>query len=326
MFTNESDNESIFPREEREDSPNPYLDFFAFLDSNSMNSENDKMSQKSENENENDNSNDFTTAITKEKTNNNLGNKRKRYEEDKEIKDLNEIKKIPNIFEEGKKNEDLNEEETIFKIFDDQRIKDEKLCESSQDEEDIFKTIEKKKTQKKFISKMSDLISQKNNQKVRFDGTVKKVKKLFFHHILKISNEILEKKGILKKFRIPSHDFTKNVTIESNKFILTIDIKSLFCSTFKNNSPIGDVLKKKIEDNKSIFKNYSFLEKEYSHIFCSPLENLLNDYLHSHEFIEDVRNVNAKCKKNPILLDRIIGEGENNLINYFKFNNRYGKK
>ncbi len=324
MSNNESDNESIFQREE---SPNPILDFYEIQETKSMNYENDEKSKNYEIENNNEYiSKDITTAITKEKTNNNLGNKRKRYEEDKEIKDLNEIKKIPNIFEEGKKNEDLNEEETIFKIFDDQRIKDEKLCESSQDEEDIFKTIEKKKTQKKFISKMSDLISQKNNQKVRFDGTVKKVKKLFFHHILKISNEILEKKGILKKFRIPSHDFTKNVTIESNKFILTIDIKSLFCSTFKNNSPIGDVLKKKIEDNKSIFKNYSFLEKEYSHIFCSPLENLLNDYLHSHEFIEDVRNVNAKCKKNPILLDRIIGEGENNLINYFKFNNRYGKK
>ena len=321
MFRNESDNESIFPRE---DSPNPNWDICEFPDSNSMNYENDEMSEKLENEN--DNSKEYTTAITKEKTNNNLGNKRKRYEEDKEIKDLNEIKKIPNVFEEGKKNEDLNEEETIIKIFDDQRKKDEELSNSFQDEEDIFKTIEKKKTQKKFISKMSDLISQKNNQKVRFDGTVKKVKKLFFHHILKISNEILEKKGILKKFRIPSHDFTKNVTIESNKFILTIDIKSLFCSTFKNKSQIGDVLKKKIEDNKSIFKNYSFLEKEYSHIFCSPLENLLNDYLHSHEFIEDVRNVNAKCKKNPILLDRIIGEGENDLINYFKFNNRYGKK
>ena len=324
MSNNESDNESIFPREEF---PNPIFDFYEIQEPKSMNYENDEKSNNSEIENNNEYiSKDITTAITKEKTNNNLGNKRKRYEEDKEIKDLNEIKKIPNIFEEGKKNEDLNEEETIFKIFDDQRIKDEKLCESSQDEEDIFKTIEKKKTQKKFISKMSDLISQKNNQKVRFDGTVKKVKKLFFHHILKISNEILEKKGILKKFRIPSHDFTKNVTIESNKFILTIDIKSLFCSTFKNNSPIGDVLKKKIEDNKSIFKNYSFLEKEYYHIFCSPLENFLNDYLHSHEFIEDVRNVNAKYKKNPILLDRIIGEGENNFINYCKFNNRYGKK
>ena len=322
MFNNESDNDSIFPRE---DSPNPILDFYEYPDS--MSYENEEMSKNSKIENNNDYiSKDKTTAITKEKTNNNLGNKRKRYEEDKEIKDLNDIKKISNVFEEGKKNEDLNEEETIIKIFDDQRKKDEELSNSFQDEEDIFKTIEKKKTQKKFISKMSDLISQKNNQKVRFDGTVKKVKKLFFHHILKISNEILEKKGILKKFRIPSHDFTKNVTIESNKFILTIDIKSLFCSTFKNNSPIGDVLKKKIEDNKSIFKNYSFLEKEYSHIFCSPLENLLNYYLHSHEFIEDVRNVNAKCKKNPILLDRIIGEGENNLINYFKFNCRYGKK
>ena len=322
MSNNESDNDSIFPRE---DSPNPIFDFCEYPDS--MSYENEEMSKNSKIENNNDYiSKDKTTAITKEKTNNNLGNKRKRYEEDKEIKDLNDIEKISNVFEEGKKNEDLNEEETIIKIFDDQRKKDEELSNSFQDEEDIFKTIEKKKTQKKFISKMSDLISQKNNQKVRFDGTVKKVKKLFFHHILKISNEILEKKGILKKFRIPSHDFTKNVTIESNKFILTIDIKSLFCSTFKNKSPIGDVLKKKIEDNKSIFKNYSFLEKEYSHIFCSPLENLLNDYLHSHEFIEDVRNVNAKCKNNPILLDRIIGEGENDLINYFKFNNRYGKK
>ena len=241
MFNNESDNDSIFPRE---DSPNPIFDFCEYPDS--MSYENEEMSKNSKIENNNDYiSKDKTTAITKEKTNNNLGNKRKRYEEDKEIKDLNEIKKIPNIFEEGKKNEDLNEEETIIKIFDDQRKKDEELSNSFQDEEDIFKKIEKKKTQKKFISKMSDLISQKNNQKVRFDGTVKKVKKLFFHYILKISNEILEKKGILKKFRIPSHDFTKNVTIESNKFILTIDIKSLFCSTFKNKSPIGDVLKKK---------------------------------------------------------------------------------
>ena len=173
---------------------------------------------------------------------------------------------------------------------------------------------------------MSDLISQKNNQKVRFDGTVKKVKKLFFHDILKISNEILEKKGILKKFRIPSHDFTKNVTIESNKFILTIDFKSLFCSTFENKCHIGDVLKRKIEDNKSIFENYSFLENEYNNFFCVPLEKLLSDYLNSPEFLEDVKTLNMKCKKNPILLDRIIGEGENNLINYFKFNNRYGKK
>ena len=195
--------------------------------------------------------------------------------------------------------------------------KNEELIISPQEQENIYKKLlKKKKPEEKFIC----------HRKVRFDITVKKVKKLFFHYILKISNEILEKKGILKKFRIPSHDFTKNITIESNKFILTIDIKSLFCSTFKKKSQIGDVLKKKIEDNKSIFKNYSFLENEYSHIFCSPLENFLNDYLHSHEFIEDVRNVNAKCKNNPILLDRIIGEGENNLINYFKFNNRYGKK
>ena len=195
--------------------------------------------------------------------------------------------------------------------------KNEELKISQKEQENIYKKLlKKKKPEEKFIC----------HQKVRFDITVKKVKKLFFHHILKISNEILEKKGILKKFRIPSHDFTKNVTIESNKLILTIDIKSLFCSTFKKKSQIGDVLKKKIEDNKSIFKNYSFFEKEYSHIFCSPLENFLNNYLHSQEFKEDVSNVNAKCKNNPILLDRIIGEGENYLINYFKFNNKYGKK
>ena len=80
-----------------------------------MNYENDEKSNNFEIENNNDYiSKDKTTAITKEKTNNNLGNKRKRYEEDKEIKDLNDIKKISNVFEEGKKNEDLNEEETIF--------------------------------------------------------------------------------------------------------------------------------------------------------------------------------------------------------------------
>ncbi len=136
----------------------------------------------------------------------------------------------------------------------------------------------------------------------------------------------MKKKGISKSFRIPSHDFIKNVTIQSNKFILTIDIKSLFCSTFEKNSPIGDVLKKKIQDNKFIFEKYSFLEKEYSHIFCTRLEFLLNDYLHSEEFIGDVKDLNSKCKKNPIKLERIIGEGDNNLINYIKFNNRYGKK
>ena len=324
MSNNESDNESIFPREEF---PNPIFDFYEIQEPKSMNYENDEKSNNSEIENNNEYiSKDITTAITKEKTNNNLGNKRKRYEDDEEIEDLNEIKKkIPNEFEEGKKNEDLIKDETYNKTFE--KKKNEELNISPQEQENIYKEPKKyTKPKEIFNCKKSDPISQKNNQKVRFDGTVKKVKKLFFHHILQISNEILKKKGIKKEFRIPSHDFTKNVTIESNKFILTIDIKSLFCSTFKNNSPIGDVLKKKNEDNKSIFKNYSFLEKEYSHIFCSPLENLLNDYLHSHEFIEDVKNVNAKCKNNPILLDRIIGEGENNLINYFKFNCRYGKK
>ena len=324
MSNNEADNER---RNQIEEFQNTFSDFLEY-DIKSMCNENDEVSKIFENENNNEyNSKDMTTANTKEKTNNNLGNKIKLYDEDEEIKDENQIKKIQNEFNEEKKNKDLIKDESFGIFFVNKHENEESIIISFQEQENIYKEPKKyKKSKKKFISKMSDLISQKNNQKVRFDGTVKKVKKLFFHHILKISNEILEKKGILKKFRIPSHDFTKNVTIESNKFILTIDIKSLFCSTFKNNSPIGDVLKKKIEDNKSIFKNYSFLEKEYYHIFCSPLENLLNDYLHSHEFIEDVRNVNAKCKKNPILLDRIIGEGENDLINYFKFNNRYGKK
>ena len=116
MFINESDNESLFPREE---SPNPIFDFYEIQEPKSMNYENDEKSKNSEIENNNEYiSKDITTAITKEKTNNNLGNKRKRYEEDKEIKDLNEIKKIPNIFEEGKKNEDLIKDETYNKTFE----------------------------------------------------------------------------------------------------------------------------------------------------------------------------------------------------------------
>ena len=117
MSRNESDNESIFPRE---DSPNPNWDICEFPDSNSMNYENYEMSEKLENEN--DNSKEYTTAITKEKTNNNLGNKRKRYEEDKEIKDLNEIEKTPNEFEE-KKNEDLIKNEPFLNIFEKKKKK-----------------------------------------------------------------------------------------------------------------------------------------------------------------------------------------------------------
>ena len=331
MFNNESDNESIFPQKENSifsyskdensfhslENENGNLNF-------SLDKEfNDESLKKLEQIQ--DITKDISTDITKPQKPKILGKKIKRYENDEEITDLKQISKFnSNQFDEKKKDEDMNKD-IPFLIFFKEDKKNEEFLDTIQEEESIYieKTSSTKK-EKKF--KVSDLNSQNCCKNVRFDGIVKKVKKLFFHHILKKSNEILQKNGISKQFRIPSHDFTKNVTIESNKFILTIDIKSLFCSTFKNNSPIGDVLKKKIEDNKSIFKNYSFLEKEYSHIFCSPLENFLNNYLHSQEFIEDVRNVNAKCKNNPILLDRIIGEGENNLINYFKFNNRYGKK
>ena len=122
MSNNESDNESIFPREE---SPNPILDFYEIQETKSMNYENDEKSKNYEIENNNEYiSKDITTAITKEKTNNNLGNKRKRYEDDEEIEDLNEIKKkIPNEFEEGKKNEDLIKDETYNKTFKKKKMK-----------------------------------------------------------------------------------------------------------------------------------------------------------------------------------------------------------
>ena len=160
----------------------------------------------------------------------------------------------------------------------------------------------------------------------RFDGTVKKVKKLFIHYVLKTANDVLKKEGILEEFRIPSHDFTRKVTIESNKKILTIDVKTLFTSKFENDSQTGDILRKKIEDNLEIFKNHSLLEIQYSDFFFSPLENLLKKYLDSDEFLEDVKKQNEKCKKNPIQLNRIIGEGEFNFINYIKGNKRYGVK
>ena len=323
MYTNESDSESIFPRLESPHSIPLYED--ESLELNSMNYENDEMIKKLEFGNQIDFSKDISTAITKQETKTFLGNKINPLVEDERIEYINEIKPNSNEFNEEKKNEDFNH--TILKIFD--KKKEEESFITPKEEEDVFlkkKIPKKEKKEKILFYNKSDLISQNNDQKVRFDIIVKKVKKLFFHYIVKITNEILKKKGISKNFRIPSHDFIKNVTIQSNKFILTIDIKSLFCSTFKKNSQIGDVLKKKIQDNKFIFEKYSFLEKEYSHIFCTPLEFLLNDYLHSEEFIGDVKDLNSKCKKNPIKLERIIGEGDNNLINYFKFNNRYGKK
>ena len=315
MLISESDNESIFPREE---SPNPIFDFYEIQEPKSMNYENEGMPQNSEIENNNEYiSKDKTTSITKQinnnnnnnNDNNNLGNKRKRdNQEDEKINDPKEIKNNPNEFEE-KKNEDLNEEETMNNIF--KKKKNEEPNISTQEFENTYKnTIEKKKFKVTFNCKKPDSNSQNNNQKFRFDANAKKVKKLFIHYNLKKANEILEKEGISKKFRIPSHDFTKNVTSKFNKCFATIDLKSLFCSTFKNKSPIGDILKKKIEDNKSIFQNYSFLEKKYSKFFCSPLEKHFIYYLTHDEIEEDVRNYNAKWKKNPILLNRII------LMNY----------
>ena len=282
--------------------------------------------------NQNDlSSEDFSTGITHEEQNENLGKKTNRFEDEINISNSKEFKKvIQNQMNEEIKNKDFFPK--IFKkVFDYEQINkntNERYMISLQEQDEIYKKDKQKKIGKFNLNVASDLISQNCCNNVRFDGIVKKVKKLFFHHILKKSNEILKKKGILKKqkFRIPSHDFTKNVTIESNKFILTIDFKSLFCSTFEKKCHIGDVLKKKIEDNKSIFENYSFLENEYNNFFCVPLEKLLSDYLNSPEFLEDVKTLNMKCKKNPIQLDRILGDGENNLINYFKLNQRYGKK
>ena len=103
-------------------------------------------------------------------------------------------------------------------------------------------------------------------------------------------------------------------------------MKTLFTSKFENDSQTGDILRKKIEDNLEIFKNHSLLEIQYSDFFFSPLENLLKKYLDSDEFLEDVKKQNEKCKKNPIQLNRIIGEGEFNFINYIKGNKRYGVK
>ena len=83
------------------------------------------------------------------------------------------------------------------------------------------------------------------------------------------------------------------------------------CSTFENNSQINWwFCEKEKKDNKFIFETYSFLEKEYS-IF-SPLNFFLNNYLHSKVFIDNMKNLNVKYKTNPILLERINIEGENN--------------
>ena len=280
--------------------------------------------------NQNDlSSEDFSTGITHEEQNENLGKKTNRFEDEINISNSKEFKKvIQNQMNEEKKNKDFFPK--IFKkVFDYEQINkntNERYMISLQEQDEIYKKDKQKKIGKFNLNVASDLISQKCCKNVRFDGIVKKVKKLFFHHILKKSNEILQKNGISKQFRIPSHDFTKNVTIESNKYLLTIDIKSLFCSTFEKKCHIGDVLKKKIEDNKSIFEKYFFLEIEYYFFFCIPLEKHLSDYLNSPEFKEDVETLNKKYKKNPIQLVRINGKGENNLINYFKLNQRYGKK
>ena len=223
----------------------------------------------------------------------------------------------------------LNQEkDDEIKIFDPKIDKEnKKVCKELTERipDEIYKNvvqIEENVKPKVFKPKVNEC----NCKISRFDGTVKKVKKLFIHYVLKTANDILKKEGILKEFRIPSHDFTRKVTIESNKKILTIDVKTLFTSKFENDSQTGDILRKKIEDNLEIFKNHSLLEFKYSDFFFSPLENLLKKYLDSDEFLEDVKKQNEKCKKNPIQLNRIIGEGEFNFINYIKGNKRYGVK
>ena len=128
-------------------------------------------------------SKDLSTGITNSEIKNYIGNKRYLdLEDDESINDLKKLKSIIN----KKKSEDLNIS-----------LKKQKGCNK--------KIIAKKKVEKKYIYKKLDLISQKNNQNVHFDGTMKKVQKMF-------SNEILEKKRILKKFKVPSDHFTKNVT------------------------------------------------------------------------------------------------------------------
>ena len=259
-----------------------------------------------------ENLSDYTTGITGQMFQESLKKKRNRdYEPDEDGSLL------------------LNQEkDDEIKIFDPKIDKENKkvcreLAERIPDE--IYKNvvqIEENVKPKVFKPKVNEC----NCKISRFDGTVKKVKKLFIHYVLKTANDVLKKEGILKEFRIPSHDFTRKVTIESNKKILTIDVKTLFTSKFENDSQTGDILRKKIEDNLEIFKNHSLLEIQYSDFFFSPLENLLKKYLDSDEFLEDVKKQNEKCKKNPIQLNRIIGEGEFNFINYIKGNKRYGVK
>ena len=223
----------------------------------------------------------------------------------------------------------LNQEkDDEIKIFDSKiDEKNKKVCRELIERipDEIYKNTDKKEKNEK-MTVFKPKVNECNCKISRFDGTVKKVKKLFIHYVLKTANDVLKKEGILKEFRIPSHDFTRKVTIESNKKILTIDVKTLFTSKFENDSQTGDILRKKIEDNLEIFKNHSLLEIQYSDFFFSPLENLLKKYLDSDEFLEDVKKQNEKCKKNPIQLNRIIGEGEFNFINYIKGNKRYGVK
>jgi hypothetical protein len=259
-----------------------------------------------------ENLSDYTTGITGQMFQESLKKKRNRdYEPDEDGSLL------------------LNQEkDDEIKIFDPKIDKEnKKVCKELTERipDEIYKNvvqIEENVKPKVFKPKVNEC----NCKISRFDGTVKKVKKLFIHYVLKTANDVLKKEGILKEFRIPSHDFTRKVTIESNKKILTIDVKTLFTSKFENDSQTGDILRKKIEDNLEIFKNHSLLEIQYSDFFFSPLENLLKKYLDSDEFLEDVKKQNEKCKKNPIQLNRIIGEGEFNFINYIKGNKRYGVK
>ena len=251
------------------DTENDENSFFPFLSDNIIESE--------------ENLSDYTTGITGQMFQESLKKKRNRdYEPDEDGSSL--------------LNQEKDDEIKIFDSKIDEKYK--KVCKELIEiiPDEIYKNTDKKEKNEK-MTVFKPKVNECNCKISRFDGTVKKVKKLFIHYVLKTANDILKKEGILKEFRIPSHDFTRKVTIESNKKILTIDVKTLFTSKFENDSQTGDILRKKIEDNLEIFKNHSLLEFKYSDFFFSPLENLLKKYLDSDEFLEDVKKQNEKCKK-----------------------------
>ena len=144
MSNNEADNER---RNQIEEFQNTFSDFLE------MCNENDEVSKIFENENNNEyNSKDMTTANTKEKTNNNLGNKIKLYDEDEEIKDENQIKKIQNEFNEEKKNKDLIKDESFRIFFVNKYENKESIIISPQEQEKIYKEPKKNKKPKKIFN------------------------------------------------------------------------------------------------------------------------------------------------------------------------------